>query len=760
MSKQLPPFLTPFEFIRVVTNALNLTKQSKYLDDRSHNLTADYRDIRQAISEFIQEPLESYLDKERATIIGGSFAFVFTEYLDLLRTTDLSGVTREKNSQLLAEYFLPQSLLRCIQMVKEQMPGPDPMTLFGSSSSTVATVLSWAESSLPGWQRYYSGLSGLENKNKRDRINKWKSGEELPTLAYIKGLQGWSEGPWPEYLDWNHLKAWLLIGRAIDWAKRTDHGQLVIDEVRSQLWGASPQKTYGEAAEEAQIVASNCLKPTFQLVAKLQNELMRTSKKDGLDPADLLEEIKKLRDQVADSAIGLTTMYWVDWHEARWHVFSGDLKTAVKFYKKAFEGCIYRSGEDQKQILNEARSVAASLSNPDAVFLKKLRNLAVMLGVDAISSGNDSEKTSFEEWEVNAWRADFKKSFHADCLFEGVVLDLPEAHVGPLIIDFENKPKLDSRHPNQKTKIGEAGKKGIQKLTLAIYQKDFEATKRLIENGASVNCLSDSDESPLLMSLEMTNAFDHPDEEQDNRFFELISQQPHDLEIVNHVTKKKKLFPLILAVKSGKPKIVQRVIDLGTDVNKRGETDNQTALNICLKVISSIKQPEQHWDTQMAMEMTDDTYEAARRYFNGALGSTIEQVKANLARLQNDPLFRESLKVARSLHNTRPEKFNIDELRQIAVMLIRAGADPNAEHKSPLLGHTPLMLATELDEVSLVEEMLMHGGKPDKTYYDHKANGHPDCWDIAYYHRSMKVRHLLNGIRHHFRKAELPLEDA
>jgi hypothetical protein len=118
------------------------------------------------------------------------------------------------------------------------------------------------------------------------------------------------------------------------------------------------------------------------------------------------------------------------------------------------------------------------------------------------------------------------------------------------------------------------------------------------------------------------------------------------------------------------------------------------------------------------------------------------------------------MKVARSMHRTRPEKFDIDELRKIAVMLIRAGADPNAEHKSPLLGHTPLMLATELDEVSLVEEMLMYGGQPDKTYYDHKAKGHPDCWDIAYYHKVKKVRHLLNGIRHHFRKPELPLEDA
>jgi|GEM_PF-868992 len=760
MPKTLPPFLTPFEFIRVVTNALNLTKQSKYLDDRAHNLTADYLDIKHAISEFIQDPLESYLDKERATIIGGCFAFVFTEYLELLRKTDLSGVTREQNYTILAEHFLPKSIVQCVQMLKEQMPGPDPMTLFGSNSSAVATVFSWAEASLPGWTRYYSGLSGDKNASKRNRINKWKSGDELPTLTYIIGLQGWSEGPWPEFLDWNHLKAWLLIGRAIDWAKKTDYGQLLIDEVRSQLWGASPLKTYGEASNEAQELASKHLSPCFPLIAIIQNELKRTNDKKGLDPSELLENIEELRGLVADSPIGSTTTYWADWHEARWHVFNGDLKTSVKLYKKAFEGCIYRAGKNQNSILNEARAVASSLSKPDAVFLKKLRNLAVMLGVDAVSSSNDISKTSFEDWEVNAWRTDFKGLFPTDCFFDGVVLDLPEAFVGPLIIDLENKQKLDTRYPNKKTKIGETGKKGIQQLTLAIYQKDFEATKKLIESGATVNCLSDSNESPLLMALEMANRYDYPSDKQDERFFELISQQVHDVAVVNQATKKVKHLSLIVAVKSGNSEIVQKLLDMGADVNLRGETDNQTALNICLKVISAVKQPKKHWETQMAMGLSAEVLEAARRHSNGALGSSIEQVKANIVRQLSDPLFRDCLKVASSMHQVRSEKFNLDELRKIAVILIKAGADPNAEHSSPLLGFTPLMLATELDEVSLVEEMLIHGGQPDKTYYDHKAKGRPDCWHIAYYHRAIKVRHLLNGIRHHFGKPELPLEDA
>lgn len=760
MSKPLPPFLTPFEFIRVFTNALNLTKQSKRLDDKVHNLMADYRDIKESIEQFIKKPLDGYLDSERSAIIGAAFAYVLLEYLELIRTVDVDGITRTKNNQLIAEHFLPLAIVRCTEMIKDQMPGPDPIVLFGSNCSAISTVLNWAEDNLVGWNRFYSGLTGEDNKTKRDRINRWKSGSELPTLAYIKSLQGWSTGPWPELMDWNHLKAWLLIARAIDWARQSEAGTLLINEVRSILWGATPAKTYKQAVAEVQRSFMMKLRGNIPVIAKLQHALLRTASKTGMDAQELKSDLEGLRSKLKQVDPEATSTHWVDLHEARWHVFSGDLGTANECYKIAFEGCLYRSGDEQVSTLKEARSVASSLKRPDTVFLKKLRNVAVLLGVDAPTAGNKVSKTSFEAWEVNAWRKDFRALFPSDCLFDGVTIDIPEAHVGPLVLDEEKKAKLESRNPNQKTKIGGSAKKGIQKLTLAIHSKDYDAAQRLIKSGAKVNCLSDSNESPLLMALEMANKFDHPYEKQDERFFDLISKQQHDSKIINQVTTKKKQLPLILAVKSGNPRIVKKVLEMGADVNARGETDNQTALNICLKIISSVIQPEKHWETQMNMEMTAETFEAVRRYTNGALGSNIEDVKANLDKLKHDKIWQEALEVAYPMCQSRAESFAAEDLREIASILLKAGADPNAEHQTPLRGHTPLMLATELDEVSIVEEMLMYGGLPNKTYYDHKAKGHPDCWDIAYYHRAKKVRHLLNGIRHHFRKPELPLEDA
>lgn len=764
MAKPLPPFLTPFEFIRVVTNALNLTKQSKYLDDRAHNLTADYRDIKQSIVQFIQEPLEGYLDKERATVIGGCFSYVFAEYLGLVRNTDLDGVTRDGNCQLLAKYFLPKTILRCVALVADQMPGPNPTLLFGANSSAVATVLTWAEGNLPGWNRYYSGLNGDENKNKRDRINRWKSGSELPTLAYIKGIQSWSNGPWPELLDWNHLKFWLLVARAIDWARQSDTGQTLVAEVRLQLWGANPTKSYPEAAKEVQILASTKLKPTFPLVAKLQNELKRTKRNGNIDSDELGIAIEKLRGLLAEIDSESTTTYWVDWHEARWYVFSGDLKAANELYKKAFDGCLYRSGQNLELILQEARSVAASLNSPDKNFLKKISNMSVLFGLvkpfskKSIADRSNKSSDFFEDWEISLWKADLEVIFPAEGRFylhDSVdVVD----QTGPLIFSDIENIKPDFRYPDRIIKIGDTWKKKFPQIVFFCMQENAEVVQKLLGKGATVNCESSSGDTPIQIALECLNVFDIPLKSLDRKMWDIISNCDNASEKINSRTHKRKLLPLVIAVKSGLPDVVSKVLELGADVSCRGETDEQTALNVCIKLIGAIKHPDEFLKTQSEMGLTPDVLESIRRHTNGMVSEL--NSKQHYSDLYDTEFYQNFRKKTLDTLRTRMlQNYRIEDLQEIASMLLKAGSDPNAEHESPLRGYTPLMLATQLDEDSMVEKMLICGGKPDKTYYDQKAKDQLDCWDIAYYHRSKKVLHLLNGIRHHFKKPEVRLED-
>ncbi|SEI13704.1 zinc-finger of transposase IS204/IS1001/IS1096/IS1165, partial [Rheinheimera pacifica] len=82
---------------------------------------------------------------------------------------------------------------------------------------------------------------------------------------------------------------------------------------------------------------------------------------------------------------------------------------------------------------------------------------------------------------------------------------------------------------------------------------------------------------------------------------------------------------------------------------------------------------------------------------------------------------------------------NIEELRDIARLLIIEGSDVNAEHNSPVKGYTPLMLAAELDEGELYSLMLEYGGKPHKTFIDPNTKTANNSWQIAAFWRSRSI---------------------
>lgn len=74
---------------------------------------------------------------------------------------------------------------------------------------------------------------------------------------------------------------------------------------------------------------------------------------------------------------------------------------------------------------------------------------------------------------------------------------------------------------------------------------------------------------------------------------------------------------------------------------------------------------------------------------------------------------------------------SVTTLRNIAHALIEAKANINAEENPPILGHTPLILAPEIDERDLFELMLLHKRDIEKTYLDPKSNRSITTEEIA-----------------------------
>ena len=92
--------------------------------------------------------------------------------------------------------------------------------------------------------------------------------------------------------------------------------------------------------------------------------------------------------------------------------------------------------------------------------------------------------------------------------------------------------------------------------------------------------------------------------------------------------------------------------------------------------------------------------------------------------------------VAKALVDQHVSRQSVPNLMRVAAALLEAGANPNASHKYPVPGRTPLMLAAELDLPELFDLMIQRGGDPLRP----DAHGQ-DSWQLA---RAFQSRRVLN----------------
>lgn len=446
--------------------------------------------------------------------------------------------------------------------------------------------------------------------------------------------------------------------------------------------------------------------------------------------------------------------YMINWCEARWHVKSGNPKEAVVFYKDAFKQCLYSAGKGQGMIYKDALKVAAHAK--DLSFLKQLINYGIIfdyftappekdeLDLEINNKNNRSTSNIVEDWEIERWRKEFSQTFPESRLFKGVEPYKDDAKAGILVADFDHvKPKPK---PDQKIKVGSWNKQ-MPQLVHFVLKNDTENVNKLLKKGADVNVYSESGETPILMAIQNMNPFEL-DAPLDDTCFNHISAHSHTKETINRRTTKLKLLPLVCGVNTGNINVVSKLLKWGAEVDRRGETNEQTALNICLKRIAMLK------DSKF-FSMPDNPsvalLEDIRRRSGGLVGNTLDEVKANFDASKNNKLFSSVQKSYVSIIKERMASLDVEALRNIALLLIQKGADSNAEHQAPIKRYTPLMLAAESDEAELFEEMLRYGGKPDKFYNHPQSDQKINCFHIAVHFRSQQIVTILKnkyGFRH------------
>jgi hypothetical protein len=747
-AKQNFPYPTFVQAVRYIAKVTDSKNSNKKLDDKAFGRAFDYREIKAHIEEVIAQPLAKYVDLHTSKVVTEFLEESFKKYAAIVGNICADGLDREEMLFLLMKGFVRNEFATFVLKLSDNFPGPNPVTLFSNNGTAVSTVLNWVEKHEAGWTHF---LKGLE-KEQKDRISAWVRGSDLPSSQFIYLLQTWSKGPWPEHIDWQRVRVLLFLGRAIDHIKKDEVISDLIDEVRVALWNPADQIDLPKEILNIQRQYQKKIADILPHIGMIQNGLKRTNPKKEGDEERFRKEICHVRSYLKEKAIYRATEYWLDWHDARWHVLSGDLEKANEHYKSAFYDCLFRAGVNQKIIIEEAFVVGASVVRPDKVFLKHLKCALLTFKYDIPSVINDKPSIKFtdsiENWELELWKSNFSTIFPPEGFFPGIEIRRPNSRKGPLLIPVENDVNPDYRYPDRKIKIGETWKKLMPQLIYFLLQEKYEIASNLIDRGANVNVFTDTDDTPVSVALEIMNVTNVPYNSLDDRFFEIISCQRHELETINKCTQKKRLLPIISAVETGSPVVVKKVLGLGADPNGRGMTDRQTALNVCLKRIGMVKNPEYFFKHQQEMPYTPEVLDSIRRHTNGIFGFTLDQQSQSMSSYEHHPLFKKLKESFPKLTAERVTKFMpVNHMREIARILIEAGADINAEHTSPIRGYTPLMLAAELDEGDLFEYMLTKEGDPFKYYIHPETKEKVDCLKIANYFESRQVLEVLKGIR-------------
>lgn len=213
----------------------------------------------------------------------------------------------------------------------------------------------------------------------------------------------------------------------------------------------------------------------------------------------------------------------------------------------------------------------------------------------------------------------------------------------------------------------------------------------------------------------MLCAIQHAEATGERAALDLLLAMPHQVATLNASTSRKRLTPLMCAIDLGLPDVVEALIGQGVDVEQKALTDNQSPLYYLVSQLFYKLKPGYLLEflSQKMMEEPDVVLQDTLRRFGvgmaGTFGSSVSVPRSHPELV---------IFTAKMLAERHASRHSVSRLMRIAELLLAAGANPNASHRYPVPGRTPLMLAAESDLPALFSLMIDHGGdplRPDST---------------------------------------------
>lgn len=722
MTRSLPPYPRFGECIAALAGALDINKAGSDVGRLAREGDFDWEKLDTVIQELLVDGRGRVIGDAAQRVLLPWLVSVREAYTRVVLDVPLDSVGRSDALPILVEKFFVPAAANLLQQIHAAMPGPNLQVLLAQELDPVRVTLEWLDSLVGGpvEKLLYPGSTGSA-RTEQEKVRKWRNGIDLPSSQSIQLFcrkldECWKKTP--------SCTTWLLISSALSrlerqWAgslrplmlSHPDHSSPVGNSVHAILSELvrSAGRTWPELAEPGR---------------KLWHDLRRTSPKQVGDQDRTWREIETLESTAAAIDPEGRSAYHYEWMKGRWHAMSGEYQEALPHYEQAFELACYRAGHQIKDLVSEASCIAAFLGKKP--FLKRLKHVGIALGLFR----KPENGAVLEDWEFDQLAQQLPIRFPAQGRFVESQNDLSAQHMeGWLFIDkvslSKTLPDLKAVNRVRAVHFANGAVRRWPQLRLFASFGLIEQTKALLDAGASVDDLDSSGASALLCALQ------HAEATGQREVVDLLLAQPHHVVTINASTQRKRLTPLMCAIDLGLPDVVAALVARGADVEQRALTDNQSPLYYLVSRLFHKINPARMAPSllEKMMEEPDVVLQDTLRRFGVGMAGTFG---SDVSGPRSHP--EHAIAATQAIVAKHVSRHSVSNLMQIAAVLLKAGANPNAPHTYPVPGRTPLMLAAESDLPELFDLMVQHGGDPLRP-----DAARQNCMQIAQSFRARKV---------------------
>ncbi|MCB1958996.1 MAG: hypothetical protein KDE68_00470 [Rhodocyclaceae bacterium] len=722
---------------RAIALAFDTKAQNRTLDRLAREGEYDWELVSDIRADAITTPLAKATDDEFADLIASFVEHIHTEYRNLSNTIPLDALSRDEALPLLIEYSFAPHGCAFLETIVARVDGPGLFEILDSDRQPIEVVLNWFGSNCDTdlAQTAYPDSTNTDRTD-REMVRRWVTGKQLPDLQSITRFVRVfsSKHKALTTTESDNLRRWLVVARALTWFESNSPVPVRTIACRQFLMG-NPVIDIDHILSSANIDAGGQFSALKMPTYLLYKDLKRTTPKAPGDQVRTKDKLDHLEQLFAEHDPEGRLGFHLSWRRGRWFALGGRFVDALPHFKVAVEQSHYRGGDKHKQILEEALVIAAHVGG-EKPFLKQMKHRAIALGLFEPPKGQEV----LEAWEIEHLCRQFDQKFPASGRFPEVQGETAKTTDLLPFLAFASENfdalKPDLRNPDRVVKMEAIDGQTRRWPQLGIFASEGNAAavRALLAHGASVDQLDSSQGSAILKAIQRAQCDGNRDT------LDILLAVKHDPVTLNTATTKKRITPLLVAVDYGEPDVVGKLLEMGANPDQRGDLDDRTPLYACLSIAGRMKAPGK------VLEQFKQVFhngpnaiqrEMMRRYgfpWAGAFGDE-SLTSGPFKKAGRQELF---MQVPDAFIQSRNQSHTEAKLLQIAELLLKAGADPNARHQHPVAGRTPLMLAAENDWPECFALMLTHGG--DISLKDNDEN---DCTRIAIGFGSAKVAALM-----------------